>query len=267
MSSSRTLPQDRDGGSVVARADVSDDRLIYGRRPVAELLRSGAPAERVLLERSAAPSSAIGEIRRRAEAAGVPVRMVPRAELDRLTDGGNHQGVAAITGRFRYADLGELLARPGPALLFLDGITDPHNLGSLLRSADGAGFDGLVIPARRAAQVNATVRRVSAGAAEVVPVARVTNLTRAIDDARTAGLWVVGLDQDAEQTLWGSDLLEPPLALLLGAEDRGIAPNVREHCDALVSIPSEGRLGSLNVAVAGAVAMFEVARRREGPVG
>lgn len=251
----------------MAQADASDDRLIFGRRPVAELLRSGGAAERVLLERSAAPSSAIGDIRKRAEAAGVPVRMVPRSELDRLTDGGHHQGVAAITGRFRYADLTDLLARPTPALLFLDGITDPHNLGSLLRSADGAGFDGIVIPARRAAQVNSTVRRVSAGAAEVVPVARVTNLGRALDDARAAGVWVVGFDQDAPGSLWTSDLLEPPLALLLGAEDRGISRNVREHCDALVRIPSAGRLGSLNVAVAGAVAMFEVARRRGRPVG
>ncbi|MDQ3963489.1 MAG: 23S rRNA (guanosine(2251)-2'-O)-methyltransferase RlmB [Actinomycetota bacterium] len=245
----------------------ADDRLIYGRRPVVELLRSGGPAERVLLERSAAPSSAIGDIRKRAESAGVPIRMVPRTELDRLTDGGNHQGVAAVTGRFRYADLPELLARPAAALLFLDGITDPHNLGSLLRSADGAGFDGIVIPARRAAQVNSTVRRVSAGAAEVVPVARVTNLARALDDARTAGIWVVGLDQEAEESLWTSDLLEPPLALVLGAEDRGLAPNVRGHCDALVTIPSVGRLESLNVAVAGAVAMFEVARRRGRRVG
>ncbi|HEV3473457.1 MAG TPA: 23S rRNA (guanosine(2251)-2'-O)-methyltransferase RlmB [Actinomycetota bacterium] len=249
------------------RPETSDDRLIYGRRPVTELLRSGAPAERVLLERSAAPSSAIGEIRKRAESAGVPIRMVPRAELDRVTNGGNHQGVAAITGRFRYADISELLARPSPALLFLDGITDPHNLGSLLRSADGAGFDGVVIPGRRAAQVNSTVRRVAAGAAEVVPVARVGNLATALDEARAAGVWVVGLDQEAEESLWVSDLLEPPVALLLGAEDRGIGRNVREHCDALVRIPSAGRLESLNVAVAGAVAMFEVARRRQGRVG
>ncbi len=245
----------------------ADDRLIYGRRPVVELLRSGGPVERVLLERSAAPSSAIGDIRKRAESAGVPIRMVPRTELDRLTDGGNHQGVAAVTGRFRYSDLSELLARPTPALLFVDGITDPHNLGSLLRSADGAGFDGIVIPTRRAAQVNSTVRRVSAGAAEVVSVARVTNLARALDNARTAGVWVVGLDQEAKESVWASDLLEPPIALLLGAEDRGITPNVREHCDALVTIPSAGRLDSLNVAVAGAVAMFEVARRRGTPVG
>lgn len=220
-----------------------------------------------MLEAGAAPSSTIGDIRKRAEAAGIPVRMTPRAELDRLTGGGNHQGVAAITGRFRYADLTDLLARPAPALLFLDGVTDPHNLGSLLRSADGAGFDGVVIPARRAAGVTATVRRVSAGAAEVVPIARVTNLARSLDEARAAGIWTVGLDQDADTSLWDSELLDPPVGLVLGAEDRGLGPNVRERCDSLVAIPSAGRLASLNVAVAGAVAMFEVARRRQGAVG
>lgn len=226
-----------------------------------EVLRAGRGVERVLVARELAPSGVIGEIRRRAEAAGVPVRLVPKTEVEKAAGHVNHQGVAAFTARFRYAPLDDLLAVPEPRLLFLDGVTDPHNLGSLLRSADGAGFHGVVIPARRAAGVTGAVRRVSAGAAEVVPVARVNSLGAALDRAKKAGLWIVGLDEDAEEDLWASPLLEPPLGLVLGAEDRGISKGVAGRCDALVRIPSAGRISSLNVAVAGAVAMFEASRK------
>jgi 23S rRNA (guanosine2251-2'-O)-methyltransferase len=236
--------------------------VVAGRRPVLESLRAGRAAERVLVAQGLAPSSIVGEIRRRAEAASVPVRVVPRAVIDDLAPGINHQGVVALAAAFRYASLEALLAPPAPALLFLDGVMDPHNLGSLLRSADGAGFTGVVLPARRAVGVTAVVQRVSAGASERLPVARVSNLGAALDRARRAGLWVVGFDEDAADDLWSSPLLEPPVGLVLGAEDRGISPGVRRHCDAFVAIPSAGALSSLNVAAAGAVAMFEVARRR-----
>ena len=241
-----------------------DSSVLAGRRPVLELLRADRAAERILIADNVGSSNALGEIRRRAKDLGIPVRTVPRDQVDRVAKGLNHQGVAAVTGRFRYAPLEDLLKSEQPLLLFLDGLTDPHNLGSLLRSADGAGFTGVVIPARRSVAVTDAVRRVSAGAAEIVPVAREGNLGRAIDTAREAGVWIVGLDHDADSDIWASDLLEPPLGLVLGAEDRGMAPTIKERCDALVSIPSSGRLASLNVAVAGAVAMFEVARRR-GP--
>jgi 23S rRNA (guanosine2251-2'-O)-methyltransferase len=231
---------------------------------VLELLRAGSPVEKIFMAEGSAPSDVLDEIRRRAAAAAVPVRVVPRTEVEKLAEGENHQGVVAHTGRFRYADLPDLLATPVAALLFLDGVTDPHNLGSLIRSADVAGFTGIVIPARRAAGVTAAVRRVSAGASEVVPVARATNLGRALDEARAAGVWLVGLDAEAGTDIWASNLLEPPVGLVLGAEDRGMGRNVRQRCDDLVRIPLAGRLESLNVAVAGAVAMFEVARRRAG---
>jgi 23S rRNA (guanosine2251-2'-O)-methyltransferase len=239
--------------------------VLAGRRPVAELLRSGRSAERVLIADNLRPSQIVGEIRRRAEELSVPVRFVPRDEIERVARGMNHQGVAAITGRFRYAPLDVIFAAGAPRALFLDGITDPHNLGSLLRSADCAGFHGVVIPAHRAAAVTPAVRRVSAGASEVVPVARVTNLGRALDEARGAGLWIVGLDADAESDLWSSELPEPPVGIVLGAEDRGISRSVRTRCDDLVRIPQAGRIGSLNVAVAGAVAMFEITRRARDP--
>ena len=119
------------------------DRVLAGRRPVLELLRTGATAERILIAQGLDPSANIGQIRKRAEALSIPIRMVPRSELDKLAGGANHQGVVAVTGRFRYAELKDLLATDKPALLFLDGLTDSHNLGSLLRSADGAGFDGV----------------------------------------------------------------------------------------------------------------------------
>lgn len=239
-----------------------DADVLAGRRPVLESLRAGRPLERVLVARELAPSGVIGEVRRRAEEAAVPVRVVPRADIDRLAPGLNHQGVVALTGPFRYTPLPDVLARREPAVIFLDGVMDPNNLGSILRSADGAGFAGVVVASRRAAGVTAAVRRVSAGASEIVPVARVTNLGRALDTARRAGLWTVGLDQDAGEDLWTSHLMEPPVGLVLGSEDRGISPAVRRHCDAFVSIPHRGALGSLNVATAAAVAMFEVARRR-----
>ena len=227
-------------------------------------MRAERAAERILVADHVASSKTLSEIRKRAEHLGVPVRTVPRAEIDRVARGINHQGIVALTGRFRYTPLETLLKSDAPALLFLDGVTDPHNLGSLLRSVDGAGLTGVVLPARRSVGVTSTVRRVSAGAAEVVPVAREGNLGRAIDSAREAGLWIVGLDEEAADDVWSCDLLEPPVALVLGAEDRGISPTIKERCDALVAIPSAGRLSSLNVAVAGAVAMFEIARRR-GP--
>jgi len=256
----RTPPRGR-AGDFMAGPRREDPPVVAGRRPVVELLRAGKSAERVLIQRGLAPSGLIAEIRKRAAEAAVPVRVVPRSEIDSAAPGIHHQGVVAVAGRYRYAPFEDLLARPDPALLFLDGVMDPHNLGSLLRSADQAGFGGVVIPARRAVGVTAAVRRVSAGGAEVVPVARVGAISSALERAKTRGLWVVGLDQDAEVDIWSSRLLEAPVGLVLGAEDRGLSRLVRERCDELARIPSGGRLSSLNVAAAGAIAMFEVARR------
>lgn len=247
----------------MARRD-GEAEILYGRRPVLELLKTGRAVERVVIAQGLAPSGVLGEIRKRAEAQSAPVRMVPRQQLDKLCGGGNHQGVAVYAGRYRYTPFADLLAVETPSLLFLDGITDPHNLGSLLRSADSAGFSGVVVPSHRSVGVTGAVRRVAAGAAEVVPVARVGNLTQAIDEAKTAGVWVLGLDEKTEDSIWSTDLATPPVGLVLGAEDRGISRNVRKHCDQLVQIPHAGRIGSLNVAVAGAIAMFEVARRQVG---
>lgn len=235
--------------------------MLAGRQPVVELLRARRPAERILIAAGMASSGILTEIRKRAEEAAVPVKVVPRTEVDRVAEGENHQGVVAVTGRYRYSALESLLV-PDACVLFLDGVTDPHNLGSLIRTVECCGFNGVVVPAHRSAGVTSTVRRVSAGAAEVIDVARVTNLGRALDQAKEAGLWIVGLAADAADDIWSSDLLESPIGIVLGAEGRGISKTVRERCDGTVRIPQGGRIGSLNVAVAGAIAMFEIVRRK-----
>jgi 23S rRNA (guanosine2251-2'-O)-methyltransferase len=228
---------------------------------VLELLRARGPVDRILIASNATSSKLISEIRRRADSAAIPLRVVPPRELERVAGELNHQGIVALTSRYRYAPFESLLSRRPQRLLFLDGVMDPHNLGSLIRSAEGAGFEGVVIPARRAAGVSASVRRTSAGASELVEVARVGNVGQALDAARRAGLWTVGLDAAAEQEVWSSTMMEPPVGLVLGSENRGLSKSVRSRCDGLVRIPQLGRIGSLNVSVAGAVAMFEVARR------
>ncbi|MGH2729549.1 MAG: 23S rRNA (guanosine(2251)-2'-O)-methyltransferase RlmB [Actinomycetota bacterium] len=239
----------------------AEDRVLAGRRPIVELLRAGGTAERVFIAQGLAPSKVIDEIRTRAARAAIPVRDVPKNEIDRMAAGLHHQGAVALTGRWRYTPLDELLTVPDVKLLFLDGVTDPHNLGSLLRTADGAGFHGVVVPSHRSVGVTPAVRRVSAGAAEVVPVARVSSLVTSLDEVRGAGVWIVGLDAGASEDIWSSTLPEPPVGLVLGGEEKGISRGVRGRCDGLVRIPLEGALESLNVAVAGAIAMFEVARR------
>jgi 23S rRNA (guanosine2251-2'-O)-methyltransferase len=241
---------------------IPPDELLFGRRPVLESLRAGNSIQRLYLAAGAERGGSLEELRTRARHAGIPVALVPAPELERLTGGGNHQGVVAHTARYRYAPYGDLLDAPARALLFLDGVTDPHNVGALIRSAGAAGFDGVVLSTRRAAGVTAAARRVAAGAAELLPVARVPNVARALEEAKSAGLWIAGLDERGGSDLWSSNLLEPPVGLVLGAEGKGISKNVAVHCDGLVRIPVQGRIDSLNVSVAGGIAMFEIARRR-----
>jgi 23S rRNA (guanosine2251-2'-O)-methyltransferase len=259
----RTRRRAHAGVSVPARSRPPERAdLVVGRQPVLELLKAGHPVQRVLIARGASITGTLGEIRRRASASAVPTRVVPKPEIDKMARELNHQGVVAVTARFRYTPIGDLLKGDAPALIFLDGVTDPHNVGSLLRSADGAGINGLVLLARRGAGVTPSVRKVAAGAAEFVPVARVGNLGQAVEQAKIAGLWIVGLDQTAEQDVWSSELLDPPVGLVLGAEGKGLSSKLRDRCDGLIRIPQQGRVGSLNVAVAGAIAMFEIARRK-----
>lgn len=195
---------------------------------------------------------------------GVSLRFVPREQLDRLARTKSHQGVVAVVAGKRYSELDDILANKKGQhsfLVALDGVEDPHNLGALIRTADGAGADGIVIPERRAAAVNATVAKASAGASEHVNIARVVNLARTLEEIKERNLWIVGLDERGDRSYDQVDY-RMDCAIVLGAEGHGLHDLVRKKCDYLVSIPMAGRVPSLNVSVAGAVVMYEVARQR-----
>lgn len=196
--------------------------------------------------------------------AGVPVRAMPRDQLTRLAKTTAHQGVAAVTAEKQYADLDGLLNHKRGKqsfLIVLDGVEDPHNLGAIIRSAEAAGADGIVIPERRATGITATVVKASAGATEYLPIGKVTNISRTIEEIKKQNIWTVGLDHRGTQPYDQVDY-NMDCAIVLGAEGHGLHEHVREKCDYVVSIPMMGKVASLNVSVAAAVVMYEVARQR-----
>jgi 23S rRNA (guanosine2251-2'-O)-methyltransferase len=194
----------------------------------------------------------------------VPVRFLPRTELDRMAGNATHQGVVAVTSAKQYSDLDDVVgAKRGrySLVVVLDGVEDPHNLGAILRTADAAGADGIVIPERRAASVTGTVTKASAGASEHLPIAKVTNIARTVEELKERNLWTVGLDQRASQTYDALDY-NMDCALVLGAEGKGLHDLVKRKCDFLASIPMLGKVSSLNVSVAAAVVLYEIVRQR-----
>jgi 23S rRNA (guanosine2251-2'-O)-methyltransferase len=194
----------------------------------------------------------------------VPVRFLPRVDLDRMAGTASHQGVVAVTSSKQYDDLDDLIAakRGDHALLVvLDGIEDPHNLGAILRTADAAGADGVVIPERRAVGITGTVVKSSAGASEHLPVAKVTNIARTLEDLKAQNIWTVGLDERGAQSYESLDY-NMDCAVVLGAEGKGLHDLVARKCDFLVSIPMLGKVPSLNVSVAAGVVLYEVVRQR-----
>jgi 23S rRNA (guanosine2251-2'-O)-methyltransferase len=238
--------------------------VIYGINAVLEALKArGRSFEYVGVVRER-NDQRVHKIVVEARALGVPVRALPRQEMDRLTATQSHQGVLAVTSEKEYAELEDLVAnrRGGRAfLVVLDGVEDPHNLGAILRTADAAGVDGVVIPERRAVGVNATVAKSSAGAAEHVPVAKVTNISRAVEELKRKNIWTVGLDERADRNYDEIDY-DMDCALVFGAEGHGLHELVRKTCDFVVKIPMAGKVSSLNVSVAAGVVMYEVARQR-----
>ena len=197
---------------------------------------------------------------------GLPVRFVSRAELDRMAGHVAHQGVVAVTSAKQYSDLDDVIGAKRGAyslVLVLDGVEDPHNLGAIIRTADAAGVDGLIIPERRAAGVSGTVTKVSAGATAHVPIAKVTNIARTLQELKAQNLWIVGLDERAPSTYDSLDF-NMNCALVLGAEGKGVHDLVKRNCDFLVSIPMLGKVSSLNVSVAAGVVLFEIVRQRRG---
>jgi 23S rRNA (guanosine2251-2'-O)-methyltransferase len=238
---------------------------IWGRYPVLEALRSRRRVHRLMVAQGP-QDPAMTQVLDQARRVGVPVEIVSRRRLDDLSKNANHQGVMALTAPREYAEVDDLLARAedrgeAPLLLILDAIQDVQNLGSLIRTAEAVGAHGVVIPEHRAAGLTPAVDKTSAGAVEFVPVARVTNITRTLDDLKKRGLWCVGLSEDAELT-YDKANLTGPIALIVGNEAKGISRLAREHCDLLIKLPMRGRIESLNAAMAGSVALYEIWRQR-----
>ena len=231
---------------------------VYGRRPVREALRGG----REVLELWATERAVNAEPWLRDEAAP-RVQVKPERELTEAAGTRDHQGVLAWCEPYRYADAHELAAVDLPLLACLDQVTDPRNLGAVVRSAEGAGATGVVVPAHGSALVTPAVARASAGAVEHLPIAVVPNLARYLNEIKRGDLWIYAAAADGEQTMWQADLTGG-LALVFGAEGKGVRPLVRRACDAGVSIPLAGSVESLNVSVAAALLLYEARRRRDG---
>jgi 23S rRNA (guanosine2251-2'-O)-methyltransferase len=254
-------------GSRQRRQDAEAPELLVGRNPVAEALRMHVPATALYLALGIEADERVTEAVRLAGNRGLSILEVSRAELDRKTGGVLHQGIALQVPPFAYHDLPDLLATAAeaplaPLLVALDGVTDPRNLGALIRSAVAFGGQGVIVPARRSAGVTATAWRTSAGTAARMPVAQVTNLVRALKDCQQAGYYVVGLDADGTTTLDDFELASEPLVVVVGSEGRGLSRLVGATCDLTVSIPMATGAESLNASVAGAVTLAEIARRR-----
>ncbi len=244
----------------------SAETVVFGLHAVEALLKSAADAVRGLLVDDRRRDARLQRLVAQAQRLGVPVHPQSRDALDRLAAGGRHQGIVArVTKAPALRGEGELAplvaAAKAPLLLVLDGVQDPHNLGACLRTACGAGVDAVVIPADRAVGLTPVVRKVACGAAEVVPVVQVTNLVRALGGLKELGVWVVGTAGEASKALYDTDLTGP-IALVMGAEERGMRRLTRESCDFTVSIPLQGPVASLNVSVAAGIALFEALRQR-----
>jgi 23S rRNA (guanosine2251-2'-O)-methyltransferase len=240
--------------------------IIFGIHAVEEALSARQRGFDYVAVASGRGDARIRRIEQLCRAAGVPVRTMPRDQLSRLARVANHQGVVAVTAEKQYDDVEDLLARKRGQyafVLLLDGIEDPHNLGAIIRTAEGAGADGVILPERRAAGVTATVAKASAGASEYLPIARVTNAARALEDLKQRNLWTIGLDERGDK-LYDQLDYKMDCALVLGAEGHGLHEQIRKKCDFLVKIPMLGKVPSLNVSVAAAVVMYEIARQRRG---
>lgn len=248
--------------SIRAAADLPED-VIAGRNAIAEALRSGRSINRLLItSENAGP---LHELASAAKNTGAVVEVVPRNRIESITKGFRHQGAIAYVSPVSYASLEDVLekarTKSSPFLLLLDEIEDPHNLGALLRTADAAGVDGVLIPKRRCCPLTATVAKTSAGAVEHVPVVRIGNIAQTLRLLKKEGFWIAGGDMDGATDYFDA-ALTGALVLVVGNEGKGISQLIKENCDFLVRIPMLGKLNSLNVSVAGALLMYEALRQR-----
>ena len=259
----------RPGGGRRSGSRSADTEWVAGRNSVVEALRAGLPVSGVYVAEGAERDGRLREVFRVVADRGISLLEVGRGELDRMTGGAVHQGLAAKVPAYDYAHPDDLLDRAAaagepPLIVALDSVTDPRNLGAVVRSAAGFGAHGVVVPERRAAGMTAAAWKTSAGAAARVPVAMAGNLTRQLKSYQEAGCMVVGLAADGEVALGDLDLADGPLVLVVGSEGEGMSRLVAQTCDVTVSIPMASSLESLNAGVAAGVALYEVARRRSG---
>ncbi len=264
--SSRRAPSKAARPVAAPRAERSfeaNPNLIIGRNPVMEALKSGRSIDKLLMQKDAEGSAK--KIASLARERKIVVQYVDKIALDKLAPGRPHQGVAAYAAAKEYESIDAILKRAeqkgeDPLIVALDGLEDPHNLGAVLRSCDGAGAHGVIIPGRRAVGLTETVAKASAGAIEYVPVAKVTNLGQALDELKEKGLWVAAVDMDGEN--YSDASLSGPMVLVIGGEGQGVSRIVRDKADYIISIPMRGRVNSLNASNAAAIVLYEVDRQR-----
>ncbi len=243
---------------------VMEDKII-GRNPVLEAIRSGREIDKLLVKKGRFEGSIVPIIKK-AKQQGIIIQEVERQKLDQLSEGENHQGIIAFVSAHEYVSISEILERAkakeeAPFILLCDKITDPHNLGAILRTANAAGVHGVIIPKRNSVGLNSVVAKTSAGAIEYTPVARVTNLVQTMQQLKEEGLWIAGADMGGESMQKAN--LTGALGLVIGSEGEGISRLVKETCDFLVQIPMLGEISSLNASVAASVLMYEAVRQRQ----
>jgi len=236
--------------------------IVYGRQPVHELLRAGARD----VYGVTATERAIAAEKWLRDWPGLRLRVAREREVSQIADTRDHQGVVAECGTYPYADAWQLASHERPLIVCLDGVTDPHNLGAVCRSAEAAGATGVVIPERASARVTPAVCKASAGAVEHLPVAVVVNLARYLEEIKRDDVWIWAVAEGGATPVWSTDLVAGSV-LVCGAEGTGLRPGVRRACDGVVSIPLHGMVGSLNVSVAAGIVLFEAARQRSEDAG
>ena len=239
---------------------------IEGRNAVIEALRAGRPIDKIYISKGDIDRT-LRFIAAKARDAGIVVKEADRRKLDAMSETHSHQGVIAVAAAHEYVTVEEILqiARDRgekPFLVICDGISDPYNLGAIIRTAESAGIHGVIIPKRRSAGITAAVEKASAGAVEHLPVARVSNLAAAISELKKNGIWIYGTAADASSTLWETDLTGPA-AIVIGSEGEGMSRLVAESCDFKISIPMYGKVSSLNASVSAAVLLYEAVRQRK----
>ena len=258
------MRNNRKYGGAPKNAPQGDDN-IYGRNPVLEALESGRAIDKIFIQ-DGINAPVIGQIRNLAKSRGVTYSFTDKRRLDRMTGGENHQGVVAVGAAHAYSSVEDILDRAmengeDPFIVICEGLTDPHNLGAVIRTADAAGCHGVIIPKNRSVQLSSTVAKVAAGAVEHIPVAKVANIAQTIEKLKKEGLWIVGTDLSATMTHYECDMTGA-IGIVIGSEGDGISRIVRESCDFLVKIPIRGGAESLNASVAAGVVLYEAVRQR-----